>query len=110
MNAADLTKFFARTWKERYGAAYSIAYGKDGSIFKSLLNDFTAIEIQDMIRFYLFELQSRFAIEGGHTTGIFKYCVPEIIAEMQRYRKIEEANEKADKTDFQRLEEARKKL
>jgi len=110
MNALDLTKLFACTWKERYGKPYTINFGRDSSMFKTLLTDFTDLDIQDMIKFYLFELQSTFAIEGGHTTAIFKYCIPQIIAEMQRYKKIEEAAKNVDKTDFQRLQEARKKL
>ena len=107
MNARDLVLFFCDLWKEKYGRSYPVNFARDGHIFKALLEDYSAIELQAHIRFYLTEFDDSFVRQNGHTVPLFRTALPKLMA-----HEISKAKTQVDQgsDDFKRLETAREKL
>lgn len=106
MNARNLTIKFCREWQKKYGYPYKVSWGKDGKIFKRLLDIYPATQIESLILLYLRGDSDPFVCTVGHTVGVFETRIPALLADLARREK----SRPDVASDFERLEEARRRL
>lgn len=106
----DLLKLFARLWREKFGRVYAVAWKKEGAQLKRLVKEgHQEGELARYIAFYLKEFRDPFAERAGYSLGVFVSLLPAVVAasaaaEAKRAKALESSS------DFERLEEARKRL
>jgi hypothetical protein len=78
-----LIRFWCDEYERHAGAKYPFAGGKDGKTIK----DLRAIYSDDDLRTYMaafFEIEDDFIQNSGYSLGVFRGCLPKVIAFVKR--------------------------
>lgn len=82
----DLGAFFDAQYQEHVGTRYPFNNGKDAKLIK----DLRAIYSDDDIRTFMaafFEIEDEFIEHAGYSIGVFRGCLPKVIAFISRGQK-----------------------
>lgn len=109
MTAKDLVIEYSRKWKEKYGQSYTISWAKEISQVKRLLKSHDATTLLSYMEYFICQYRSDFADSAGRHIGVFITSLPAVIVEMNK-KQVADAKLHTTADDYQRLEEARKKL
>lgn len=106
MTSKELLEYFCELWEIKYQHPYIYSL-REIEIFENLLNYLSSTSLKELIEYYLSSLDSIFASDGGHTIGLFRLMIPQLVAGTQKQKKLEEEAKEANQTDFERLLKAR---
>jgi hypothetical protein len=106
MNAKELLIEFGKEWERKYGEQYCYAFAKEGAIFKRLLKTYSAERLRELLHYFFSHYRSDFVDRTGRTVGVFVSQIPNLIAAM----KEQKSKEAVTNDDYERLEEARRRL
>lgn len=84
----DLVRFWCDRYLQHVGIAYPFNGGKDGK----LLKDLRGIYSDDQLRTFMaafFEIEDDFIQNSGYSLGVFRGCLPKVIAYVGRGQRRE---------------------
>lgn len=75
--------FFDTEYQRVVGTRYPINRGKDTKLVKDLLAIYSEPQLRTFIAAF-FEMDDEFIAEAGHSLGVFRACLPKVIAYLKR--------------------------
>jgi hypothetical protein len=75
----DVLAFFDAEYQRHAGTRYPVNRGKDTKLAKDLLAIYTADQLRTFIAAF-FEMDDEFITTAGHSIGVFRGCLPKVIA------------------------------
>ena len=74
-----IVRFWCDTFERHAGTRYPFAGGKDGKAIKDLRAIYSDDELRTFIAAF-FEMDDPFIEQAGHSLGVFRGCLPKVIA------------------------------
>lgn len=84
----ELVRFWCDRYKEHVGFPYPFAGGKDGATIKQLRTLYSDDQLRTFIAAF-FEMEDEFISNSGYSLGVFRGCLPKVIAFVSRGLKRE---------------------
>ena len=79
----DLAVFFDAKYAEHVGTRYPFNNGKDAKILKDLREIYSDEDLRGYMTAF-FEVDDEFIQESGYGLGVFRGCLPKVIAHVQK--------------------------
>lgn len=106
MSTKELLLKFSELYKTKYGFSYPIAWGRDMAMLKRLVGIYGIEQLPVFFDYYLNKINDPFLAQAGHTLPLLRTGIPKILAAIA----ADEKGKAEPASDFDRLEEARKRL
>lgn len=74
-----IVKAFCDAYERHVGTKYPFNGGKDGKLLKDLLAIYPPDQLETFIAAF-FEMDDEFFADAGHSLGVFRSCLPKVIA------------------------------
>ncbi len=82
----DVLAYFDVTYQQYVGTRYPINRGKDSKLVKDLLAIYSEPQLRTFIAAF-FEMDDPFIVDSGYSIGVFRGCLPKVIAAVNRATK-----------------------
>lgn len=94
VNARDLIQAFTKLYNDQVSERYAPSFGRDGKIFKNLLDVFTGVELLGCLHIYFIKPQRVYSVP------FFKTQVNELYEEYKATKKEKLVNKEASRFGY----------